>query len=163
MMPGMNKQGVSRKIEDEDERRKMRDVMRQLEFPPGLGFILRTAGLGRTKRELQSDLHYLLRLWKRLVERVKRQSAPAPVYQESDLVTRTIRDVYTGDFSRVIVDEAETAKKVREFLKIATPRANTPVDLYTEREPLFHRFPHRGTRLSESTLVTCRYRRAARS
>ena len=71
--------------------------------------------------------------------RIKRLNAPAALYQESDLVTRTIRDVYTTDFQRVIVDDAETAKRAREFLRIAMPRAKPALELYTEREPLFHR------------------------
>jgi ribonuclease E len=139
MMPGMNRHGVSRKIEDEGERRKAKDALQELELPTGMGFILRTAGLGRPKRELQRDLHYLTRLWKTVAERIRRMPAPAELYQESDLVTRTIRDVYTSDFKRVIVDDAETAQRAREFFQLAMPRARTPVEHYTEREPLFHR------------------------
>ena len=140
MMPGMNRLGVSRKIEDEADRRKMREQLDELTLPAGMGFILRTAGLGRNKRELQRDLNYLLRLWKKVVERVKSLSAPAELYRESDLVTRTIRDVYTAHYRRVVVDDAETAQKVREFLQIAMPRSKTTVEFYTQREPLFHRF-----------------------
>ncbi len=140
MMPGMHRQGVSRKIEDLAERRKMREQLDELKLPPGIGFILRTAGLGRTKRELQRDLNYLLRLWKRVVERIKRLPSPAELYQESDLVTRTIRDVYTTGFRRMIVDDPETAKNAREFLQIAMPRSKAELELYAEREPLFHRY-----------------------
>ncbi len=140
MMPGMNRHGVSRKIEDETDRRKMRAQLDELNLPSGMGFILRTAGQGRTKRELQRDLNYLLRLWKQVAERVKRLSAPAELYQESDLVTRTIRDVYTAHYRRVIVDDPQTAQKAREFLQIAMPRSKTTVEFYSEREPLFHRF-----------------------
>ena len=139
MMPGMSRHGVSRKIEDEADRRRMRDLLGELTLPPDMGFILRTAGLGRPKRELQRDLNYLLRLWKTVVGRIKRVSAPAELYQESDLVTRTIRDVYTSDFKRVVLDDAETAKRVREFLQIAMPRTRPVVELYSQREPLFHR------------------------
>ncbi|MFQ5592441.1 MAG: ribonuclease E/G, partial [Phycisphaerae bacterium] len=139
MMPGMNRQGVSRRIEDETDRQNMRDLLRQLKLPAGMGFILRTAGLGQSKRELQRDLNYLLRLWKRVVDRIKRLPAPTELYQESDLVKRTVRDVYTGDFNRLIVDDPETATKVREFLKIAMPRTKVAIEVYSEREPLFHR------------------------
>jgi ribonuclease E len=140
MMPGMNRLGVSRKIEDEEARRKMRDLLTELQLPQGMGFILRTAGLDRTKRDLQRDLNYLMRLWKKVAERVKSLPAPAELYRESDLVTRTIRDVYTSDFARLVVDDAETAEKAREFLHIAMPRLKPNVMLYTAREPLFHRF-----------------------
>lgn len=139
MMPGMSRHGVSRKIEDETARRQMRDVLNELKLPTDMGFILRTAGLDRSKRELQRDLNYLLRLWKTVVERIKSQPAPAELYRESDLVTRTIRDVYSTEFVRVIVDDPATATQVREFLQIAMPRTKTAVELYTEREPLFHR------------------------
>lgn len=140
MMPGMHRQGVSRKIEDEEARRRMRDVLKELQLPPGMGFILRTAGLDRTRRELQRDLDYLTRLWRTVVERVKKLPAPAELYRESDLVTRAIRDIYSPDFDKVILDDAETARKAQEFLQIAMPRAQTAVELYSDREPLFHRY-----------------------
>lgn len=140
MMPGMSRHGVSRKIEDEAERREMRDLLKQLNLPEGMGFIVRTAGLDRSKRELQRDLNYLDRLWKTVVKRVKNLPAPAELYEESDLVTRTIRDVYTPDFERIIVDDPDTAKTASEFLQIAMPRAKAKLELYTDREPLFHRF-----------------------
>ncbi|HNQ24628.1 MAG TPA: Rne/Rng family ribonuclease [Phycisphaerae bacterium] len=138
MMPGMSRHGVSRKIEDEIERRKMREQLAELKLPPDMGFIMRTAGVGHSKRELQHDLNYLLRLWKTVVERIKTQPTPAELYRESDLVTRTIRDVYTSDFRRVVVDDKATAEKVREFLRIAMPRTKAVVEEHTEREPLFH-------------------------
>ena len=140
MMPGMSRHGVSRKIEDEAHRREMRDLMSELDLPTGMGFILRTAGLGRNKRELQRDLNYLVRLWKTVVERIKRMPAPAELYRESDLVTRTIRDIYTADFDRIVIDDETVAKKVGEFLQIAVPNSQTVVEHYADREPLFHRF-----------------------
>jgi Rne/Rng family ribonuclease len=139
MMPGMNRHGVSRKIEDEDARRKMKEVMNQLTFPPGMGFILRTAGLDQNKRELQRDLNYLLRLWKRVVERVKSMPSPAELYRESDLVTRTIRDVYTTDVDRLIVDDPAAARTAKEFFSIAMPRSKPRIEVYAEPEPLFYR------------------------
>lgn len=139
MMPGMSRHGVSRKIEDEEARRRMRDVMKELEVPAGMGCILRTAGLDRTKRDLQRDLTYLQRLWKTVADRVKRLAAPAELYRETDLVTRTIRDVYTSDFTRLVVDHEPTARRAREFLRIAMPRTKSRLELYTDREPLFHK------------------------
>lgn len=140
MMPGMNRLGVSRKIEDDDERRGMREVLNQLNLPKGMGFILRTAGLGRNKRELQQDLNYLMRLWKTVAEKVRSEQTPATLYQESDLVTRTIRDVYSADIGAIVVDDEETAKRVGEFLSIAMPRTKSPVTLYSDKEPLFHKY-----------------------
>jgi len=140
MMPGMNRHGVSRKVEDEDERRKARDVLNELDLPQHKGFIVRTAGVGQPKRELQRDLNYLLRLWKTVVDRVKEQPGPAELYRESDLIIRTLRDVYSTDFSRIIIDDPESARKAKDFLSIIMPRTKVQVDLYSEREPIFHRY-----------------------
>lgn len=140
MMPGMNRLGVSRRIEDEEARRKMRKVLDELNLPKDMGFILRTAGMDRTKRELQQDLLYLQRLWKVVARRIKNERAPCELYRESDLVIRTIRDVFSPDFSKIIVDDAQTADKVRDFLAIAMPRSSAPVELYTKHRPLFHEY-----------------------
>ncbi|HEY3241772.1 MAG TPA: Rne/Rng family ribonuclease [Phycisphaerae bacterium] len=140
MMPGMSHHGVSRKIEDEVLRRKMREALMQLELPKGMGFILRTAGVDQPKRELQRDLHYLQRLWKTVAERIRTLNPPAELYRESDLLVRTIRDVYTNEFKRIVVDDEPTGQKVREFLRIVMPRTPDVVEVYRGREPLFHKF-----------------------
>ncbi len=141
MMPGMAKLGVSRKITDEDVRRKMRSVLDELKLPKSVGFILRTAGQDRNKRELQRDLNYLVRLWKNVSSRVRSANAPAELYRESDLVVRTLRDVFTPEFDQIIVDSPSTADRVRDFLRIATPR--TPqkiVQVYQSPVPVFHHY-----------------------
>jgi Rne/Rng family ribonuclease len=141
MMPGMTKLGVSRKIEDEDIRRKMRSVLNELTLPKDMGFILRTAGEGRTKRDLQRDLTYLQRLWKTVVARVKTTGAPAELYRESDLITRTIRDVFGSDFDKLIIDDPDAANRAREFLRIAMPRSpESIVEEYSGRIPMFHHY-----------------------
>jgi Rne/Rng family ribonuclease len=140
MMPGMNRLGVSRKIEDEDARRKMRAILDELELPKDMGFILRTAGLEKTKKDLQRDQVYLMRLWKVVANRIKNERAPCELYQESDLVIRTIRDIYSSDFGKIIVDDPNVAEKVRDFLSIAMPRSSAPVEDWTSPEPLFHKF-----------------------
>lgn len=140
MMPGMDRLGVSRKIEDDEARRKMRGILNELALPPSMGFILRTAGLDRNKRDLQRDLNYLNRLWKNVTELIEQTSAPADLYQESDLVIRTLRDVYTSDFDRVVVDDRNTAEKAAEFLQIAAPRSTNVVEVYDKPEPIFHAY-----------------------
>ena len=140
LMPGMNRLGVSRKIEDEETRRKMREILDDLKLPDNMGFILRTAGLDKTKRELQRDLMYLQRLWKVVATRVRTERAPAELYRESDLVIRTIRDAFTSDFGRILVDDAAVAQRAREFLEIVNPRKNDIVEVYEGPEPLFHRY-----------------------
>jgi ribonuclease E len=140
MMPGMDQLGVSRKIEDEETRRRMRDVLSELSLPKDMGFIVRTAGVDRSKRDLQRDLNYLARLWATVAKRTREEPAPAELYKESDLVIRTIRDVYDASLKRVIVDNSAVAARVREFLSIASPNVEDVVVEYAESEPMFHRF-----------------------
>ncbi len=137
MMPGMSKLGVSRKIEDEDTRTKAREMLGQLTLPDNMGFIVRTAGLGSTKRDLQRDLDYLLRLWKTIQARGDKVSAPAEIYQESDLVIRTLRDIYNRDIKRVICDSPADARKVLEFVSVIMPRGSHKVEVSMESEGLF--------------------------
>jgi len=140
MMPGMNRLGISRKLEDQEVRAKAQAVLAELSFPEGMGFILRTAGAHRGKRDMQSDLNYLLRLWKAVEKRIETSKAPAEIYQESDLVTRTIRDIYNTDIDRIICDSEPVARKVKEFLDVAIPRGRNTIELYVGTEGLFHEY-----------------------
>jgi len=137
MMPGMSRLGVSKKVEDEEARAKAREILNQLTLPPGMGFILRTAGIERSKRDLQRDLSYLMRLWRAVESRIKTARAPAEIYQESDLVIRTIRDVYNADMDRIICDREPVAFKVQEFLNMAMPRTKNIVEMYVGKRGLF--------------------------
>ncbi|HHH75678.1 MAG TPA: Rne/Rng family ribonuclease, partial [Phycisphaerae bacterium] len=140
MMPGMSRLGVSRKIEDPEDRSKARQLLGELKLPDNMGFIVRTAGVGHTRRDLQRDLNYLLRLWKTVTDQVKKAKAPAELYQESDLVTRTIRDIYNSEIQRIICDDPQVAEQVRDFLQVAVPRNKHAVKIYIGREGLFHDF-----------------------
>jgi ribonuclease E len=140
LMPALGRVGVSRKIEDEDARRKLRDIMLELNPPKGLGFIVRTAGVDRTKKELSRDLAYLLRLWKVIVRRIKKFPAPIDIYEESDMIIRTIRDVFTGDVDSIYIDEPTSYERAKEFLQIVMPRYVNRLQLYEGKEPLFHRY-----------------------
>ncbi|MFB3893395.1 MAG: Rne/Rng family ribonuclease [Phycisphaerae bacterium] len=138
MMPGMSRLGVSRKVQDEQARQQARQVLHELNPPADMGFILRTAGIDRPKREIQRDLNYLVRLWRAVQRRIKTARPPAEIYQESDLVIRTIRDVYNTDIARVICDSEVIARKVKDFLDMAMPRTKHVIELYTGKEGLFH-------------------------
>jgi ribonuclease E len=140
LMPGLGRLGVSRKIEDETTRRQLRDLLAELHPPEGMGFIVRTAGLGRGKRDLQRDLQYLVRLWKVVQARVQSSKAPADIFRESDLVMRTLRDMYTTDIATVWIDSEPVLKRVLEFMKIAMPRSVGAVQFYAEKVPLFHKY-----------------------
>jgi ribonuclease E len=140
LMPALGRVGVSRKIEDDELRRKLRDIMLELNPPKGLGFIIRTAGIDRTKKELSRDLAYLLRLWKVIVRRIKKYPAPIDIYEESDMIIRTIRDIFTGDVDAIYIDEPVAYERAKEFLQIVMPRYVNRLQLYEGKEPLFHRY-----------------------
>jgi len=140
LMPGMNRMGVSRKIEDEEARARLREVLTELTPPKDMGFIIRTAGMDQSKTELRRDLNYLLRLWEMITKRQKTEAAPAALYQESDLIARTLRDVYNTDMARIVSDDDGTVRKVTDFLRIAQPRARANVVRYNEAAPLFEKY-----------------------
>ncbi len=140
LMPALGRVGVSRKIEDEDERYRLKDILRELNPPRGLGFIVRTAGQGRSRRELSRDLAYLLRLWKVIARRVQKQAAPVDIYEESDLIIRTIRDIVSTDMDAIHIDRADAFERAREFLKIVMPRQVGHLHLYDGKDPLFHKY-----------------------
>lgn len=140
MMPNMSRLGVSRKVEDEDQRREMRKILADLDPPEGFGFIVRTAGIGQPKADLKRDLAYLARLWKSIERRRKRLRRVGELYAESDLIIRTIRDVFTNEIDRIIIDDETAAARVQDFLSIANPRHKSKVLYYDDPVPIFHRF-----------------------
>jgi len=140
LMPGLNRIGVSRKIADEEQRRRLREILHELQPPRGLGFIIRTAGLDRTKKELQRDLAYLSRLWQVVVRRIKKLKGPSEIYQESDMITRTIRDTFTSEIDTIWVDETAAFEHAQEFLQIVMPRYASRIQHYEGSEPLFHKY-----------------------
>ncbi|MFO0857322.1 MAG: Rne/Rng family ribonuclease [Phycisphaerales bacterium] len=140
MMPFMDKVGVSRKVEDEEERRKMREILDQLDLPEGFGFILRTAGMTRTKVELKRDLAYLMRLWKDMDKRLKTGGKPRLLYSESDLLVRALRDVLTSETDEVIVDNDSALTRAARYMKIVAPRTNTKLLHFKDKSPVFHAF-----------------------
>ena len=140
MMPQMQRLGVSRKVDDDDARREMKKILAELNPPDGFGFIVRTAGIGQTKTDLKRDLAYLVRLWKSIERRKKELKNVGELYTEQDLIIRTIRDVFTNDISRVVIDNPHAAKRANDFLVIASPRSRPKVVYYNDPVPLFHRF-----------------------
>jgi ribonuclease E len=139
LMPALGRVGVSRKIEDDDDRKRLRRCLLSCNPPKGLGFIVRTAGAGRSEGELQRDMEYLLRLWKAIVRRLKTQTEPSELYEESDLIIRTIRDIYSDDIDHILIDEKQAFEKARDFLKMVMPSVVDRLKYYDGREPLFHK------------------------
>ncbi|MDO5553734.1 MAG: Rne/Rng family ribonuclease [Planctomycetia bacterium] len=139
LMPSLGRVGVSRKIEDESLRRKLRTMMEELNPPKGLGFIVRTAGSDKSRKELARDLAYLMRLWKVIVKRIKGLPAPVDIYAESDMMIRTIRDIFTSDIETITVDEPDAFARAKEFLEMVMPRYVDRLKLYDGTDPLFSR------------------------
>ena len=133
---------VSRKIEDEAERKKLKDIVADFNLPENLGLIIRTAGVGRNKIELQKDLQMLLKVWEKIQSAMLDDSAPAPylIYQEPDLVVRTFRDHYSSDTSQIIVDNSDAYKSLKDFARLVMPRNRNLVTLYKETRPLFSEY-----------------------
>jgi len=140
LMPSMKRLGVSRKIEDEQARARARKILNELHPPTDVGFIVRTAGVGRSKQDLYRDMQYLLRLWEDIKKRAKQVQAPAVIYRESDFTIRTIRDVYNSEIKRIICDDMNVACTVKEFLRLIMPRSTSRVELYQGNIDLFHAF-----------------------
>jgi len=140
IMPGVKHHGVSRKIADDPERRRLKKIVAELDLPEKAGFIVRTAGQQKNKRELQSDLRYVMRLWHAVEQQIEERDAPCCVYQESDLITRSIRDFFTTDIDEIYIDSEEGFRKAREVIKIVSPTYQRRVKLYSRKEPLFHKY-----------------------
>lgn len=140
MMPGMDKVGVSRKVEDETQRKEMRRILDSLNLPEGFGFILRTAGFTATKTDLSRDAAYLTRLWKVMEKRMDSVGAPCELYTESDLLLRTLRDVLDTSISAIVVDSESALARASTFLSVIAPRSSPPVRFYGGKAPIFHAF-----------------------
>ena len=142
LMSGSHASAVSRKIEDEEERKKLKTLVADFKLPDNLGLIIRTAGLGKTKLELQKDLQRLLMVWENLgSSREKRTNKPPfLLYQEADMVVRLVRDNFTTETSEVLVDNIESYNAVKSFMKMVMPRFTNRVKLYKDTRPIFSRF-----------------------
>ena len=131
--------GVSRRIEGE-ERDEMREIMRNLEVPDGMGMIVRTAGMGRTSEELQWDLGYLLQLWRAIEQAAGERQAPFLIYQESNIIIRALRDYLRADINEIMVDDPAVYEQAREFMAAVMPNNIGRLKLYQDAIPLFTRY-----------------------
>lgn len=133
--------GVSRKISDNDDRRRLRSLMKEFEIPEGMSLIVRTAGQERNKSEIRRDYEYLLRVWDDIREKTIISSAPELVYAEGDLIKRAIRDIYDRDVEEVLIEGEESYKVAKNFMKSLIPSHAKKVKLYKDSlQPIFHRF-----------------------
>ncbi|HEX7408789.1 MAG TPA: Rne/Rng family ribonuclease [Candidatus Binatia bacterium] len=137
--PSTNHVGVSRRIEDESERTRLKDIV-ESERPPEGGFIIRTACESLSKREIQGDIRFLLKLWDRILHKSERVGAPALLHYDMDLVLRTVRDLFTAETQRLVVDNSRDYQRILDFLDTVMPRLKSRVELYDDPEPIGDRF-----------------------
>ncbi len=142
LMPGSDSAGISRKIDNEAERRELRALMESLNIPEGIGYIVRTASQEITKTSLAQDLRYLLNLWEEIKKRGQTQPSPSLVYKEQNIISRFLRDHYTPEIREILVDNPEALEQVKAFLQLlpATQRNKTTARLHQGAQPLFHQY-----------------------
>ena len=132
--------GVSRKITNHQDRRRMKEILDQLEIPEGMAVILRTAGMEQDPPEIQRDLEYLLCMWDNIREQTLQSSAPALIYEEANLIKRSVRDLYTQDISEILIAGQDGYEKARDFMRAIMPDQAEKIRLYDDTTPLFIRY-----------------------
>jgi len=141
LMPGSDSHGISRKIENEEERAKLRIMMNSLDIPEGIGHIIRTASKEITKTALNRDLRYLLSLWNETKKRGQTAIPPALIYKDQDIIAKVLRDYYSPDIQEILVDTQETNKQVINFLKLLPyKQRKTSVRLHQGTRPIFNQY-----------------------
>src|SRR5207253_705751 len=131
--------GISRKITNSVDRKKLKEIAQELEVPEGMGVILRTAGANRTKTEVKRDFEYLLRLWETVRDLTLKSTAPTLVYEEGSLVKRSIRDLYNKDVEEILVAGEAGHREARDFMRMLMPSHAKNVKLYKDTQPVFTR------------------------
>ena len=140
LMPDNNTRGVSRRAENDKQRKQLKQVMTALELPDSFGYIVRTAALDQTKEELERDYRYLMRLYENIYELQNKAKAPTLIYRESNLVIRSIRDYFSAEMDEVLIDDPDMFREAKEFFSVVMPDSVGLVKLHQERRPIFSRF-----------------------
>ncbi|HWL70355.1 MAG TPA: Rne/Rng family ribonuclease [Geminicoccus sp.] len=132
--------GISRKIDDAEDRKRLKEIAAELEVPKGMGLIIRTAGQERTRAEIRRDYDYLLRQWEDIRETTLKSMAPALIYEEGDLVKRAMRDLYSREIDEVLVEGDEAYKQAKRIMTMLIPSRSRQVKQYRDEAPLFFRY-----------------------
>ncbi|OJH44513.1 ribonuclease E/G [Paracoccus sp. SM22M-07] len=132
--------GISRKITNAADRKKLKDIAADLDVPQGAGLIIRTAGSQRTRTEIHRDYEYLLRLWEQIRDLTFKSAAPAAIYEEGDIIKRNIRDLYSADIDEVLVEGERGYRLAKDFMNMIMPSHADSVKHYTDQMPLFARY-----------------------
>ncbi|MCX8109672.1 MAG: Rne/Rng family ribonuclease [Syntrophorhabdaceae bacterium] len=139
LMPSTQHIGVSRRIEDEDERKRLANLLKEI-CPKGFGIIARTASEGKTEEELKSDLNFLKRIWESILEKSKHTKAPSILHQDLGIIFRVIRDLYSHNLKKIIIDDILLFDKIRQFINEYLPEENCEVIYFDEKDPIFEVF-----------------------
>ena len=140
LMPFSEGCGISRKIEDPGERKRLKQMLNELTIPEGMGVIVRTAGEGKKTRYFVRDLHILLKKWEEITAKMKQERSPACLYQEPDLVERTVRDFLTEEVDRVLIDDKASHERTQELVGQISKRSRSKIAYYNDSIPIFERF-----------------------
>ena len=140
LLPNSDQSGISRKIENQEERKRLKKILRELSIPDGMGVIMRTAGEGQQKRYFVRDLALLLEEWNEVSEKIKKQPMATCVFQEPDLIERTVRDFLTEDVERIVVDNNKAYERMREMIAKISKRSANKIKFYTDAQAVFDRF-----------------------
>ncbi|MGD9730566.1 MAG: ribonuclease E/G [Desulfamplus sp.] len=140
LMPGTTTRGVSRQINCEEERKRLKSLVETMKLPEGFGLIVRTAGKDATKTMLANDLKYLMRVWKSISDKSIESPTPALLYKEQNLAVRTLRDYFTADVSEILIDDEEVFKEVKEFIKVIAPKQQKIVKFLRGETPIFSKY-----------------------
>jgi ribonuclease E len=140
LMPDSETQGVSRKIEDEETRKRVREAAAKLNVPEKMGVIIRTAGRDRTRVELNRDLKVLLRLWENIQKEAAQAKAPALIFKEQDVIIRALRDYFSADIDEIVLDSDEAYDRASEYMHMVMPNHRSALTRYVERRPIFHHY-----------------------
>ncbi|MEK7684509.1 MAG: Rne/Rng family ribonuclease [Verrucomicrobiota bacterium] len=140
LLPNSDQSGISRKIENGEERQRLKRILRALSIPDGMGVIIRTVGEGQQARYFVRDLALLLEEWRQIQDKIDRQPSATCVFQEPDLVERTVRDFLTEDVERIVVDSPKQFDRIRDMISRISKRSASKVKVYSESQPIFDRF-----------------------
>ncbi len=140
LMPGNSTRGVSRKINNEEERKRLVTIVKSMKIADGFGMIVRTAGKKSTKAMFNADLKYLMLVWKDIDKNAVKNKAPSLLYQEQTLAVRSLRDYFTSDISEILIDSAEVFKEVKDFIMVIAPKQKKIVKLFKGEKPIFTKY-----------------------
>ncbi|MEA1967866.1 MAG: Rne/Rng family ribonuclease [Thermodesulfobacteriota bacterium] len=140
LMPGTSTRGVSRQIDDEDERKRLKTIIDKIKIPEGFGLIVRTAGKNATKTMLTNDMRYLMRAWKDINQKAIKASSSSILYKEQNLAVRSLRDYFTADVNEILIDDPDIFKEVQDFIKVIAPKQQKIVKQFKGQKPIFSKY-----------------------